>query len=250
VNHWLPVHPVAMRTTFRRCFLVNFAVDAAAMRTRLPSHLEPDLHDGRAYLSVVIADMVRMRPAFLPNALGVTYTQVVYRAVVRCGAERGLTFLRSDADNRFMVAAGNAFTFFRFHYALATWSVSDDRVRFRLKSDSKTTADIRADFDTRSAGTALPSTSRFSDLGAASTFLTELYAAFGRKHRDGRIEVVRIERNPWRSRVVPDTSGEYQAMVSGTLFTRAEAELDSVFQVEDLAYHWQRLQFIGPEAAG
>ena len=104
----IPVHPVAMKTTFRRCFLVNFAVDPAAMRAQLPAHLEPDLHDGRAYLSVVIADMMRMRPAFLPAALGVTYTQVVYRAIVRFGLERGVTFLRSDADNRFMVAAGNA----------------------------------------------------------------------------------------------------------------------------------------------
>jgi hypothetical protein len=144
---WLPVHPVAMKTTFRHCFLVNFAVEPGAMRAQLPAHLEPDLHAGRAYLSVVIADMVRMRPVFLPAALGVTYTQVVYRAVVRCGLERGVTFLRSDADNRFMVAAGNALTFFRFHHASATWSVSDDRVQFSLEPDSKVPAAITADFE-------------------------------------------------------------------------------------------------------
>ena len=56
-----------MRTTFRGCFLVNFAVDPAAMRARLPAHLEPELHEGRAYLSIVIADMARMRPAKLEN---------------------------------------------------------------------------------------------------------------------------------------------------------------------------------------
>lgn len=246
----LPVHPVAMRTTFRRCFLVNFAVDPAAMRAHLPAHLEPDLHDERAYLSVVIAEMVGMRPAFLPAVFGVTYTQVVYRAVVRCGDERGVTFLRSDADNRFMVAAGNALTFFRFHYASASWSVSDHSVRFRLKGDPTTPADIKADFDIGSASTALPSTSRFSDLDTASRFLTELYAAFGRKCSNGRIEVVRINRSPWRSRVVADRSAEYQAMASGTLFTRAQVELDSVFHVEDLAYHWNRLGLLAAKGAG
>jgi hypothetical protein len=35
-------------------------------------------------------------------------------------------------------------------------------------------------------------------------------------------------------------------MTSGTLFTRGQAELDSVFQVEDLAYHWKTLQFVAP----
>jgi hypothetical protein len=136
----MPVHPVPMRTTFRRCFLVNFAVDPAAMRARLPAHLEPDLHDGRAYLSVVIADMVGMRPALLSAVFGVTYTQVVYRGVVRC------------------------------------------------------------------------------------------------------------ERSPWRSRVVVDRSADYQAMTSGTLFTRSQVELDSIFKVEDLAYHWHRLGYIGAKA--
>jgi uncharacterized protein YqjF (DUF2071 family) len=112
-----PVHPLAMKTTFHRCFLVNFAVSPSALESRLPNHIQPDIHEGRGYVSVVIAEMRKVRPALLPEALGTTYNQVVYRAVVKCGSERGVAFLRSDADNRMMVAAGNALTFFKFNQA-------------------------------------------------------------------------------------------------------------------------------------
>lgn len=111
-----------MRTVFRNCFLVNFAVEPNALAAQLPGHLRPDVHHDRAFVSVVIAKMERMRPAFLPAALGVTYIQVVYRAIVLCGSERGVCFLRSDADHPLMVLGGNALTFFQFHRADITWS--------------------------------------------------------------------------------------------------------------------------------
>src|SRR6185436_18565695 len=95
----VPKHPIPMRTIFRECFLVNFAVEPDVMRGLLPEGIEPDLYGGKAWLSIVIAEMDRMRPAFLPPLFGVTYDQVVYRAVVRCEGERGVYFLRSDADS-------------------------------------------------------------------------------------------------------------------------------------------------------
>jgi len=106
----ISVHPVPMRTVFRHCFLVNFAVRPDVLASRLPDHVRPDAHDGWSYLSIVIAEMERMRPAFLPRALG--NSQVVYRAVVVCGRERGAYFVRSDADDALMVLAGNALTLF------------------------------------------------------------------------------------------------------------------------------------------
>jgi len=53
----LPIHPFPMRTTFSNCILVNFAIDPHALKQKLPSHLEPDLHDGMGYVSIVIAKM-------------------------------------------------------------------------------------------------------------------------------------------------------------------------------------------------
>jgi uncharacterized protein len=241
VRRILPVHPLPMRTTFRQCFLVNFAVLPDALAGLLPAHLKPDIYEGRAYVSVVIAEMSRMRPALFPAAFGFTYNQVVYRAVVRCGAERGVTFLRSDADSRLMVVAGNALTFFRFHHADISWRASEGGLAFSLSPRGAVPGSIRADYDLVGATHRLPSTSAFRDLSTAQQFLTELYAAFGTQRAGGRVEVVRIVRTPWESAVVSDRSAVYEAMSSGLLFRREEATLDAVFYVRALAYHWRRL---------
>jgi uncharacterized protein YqjF (DUF2071 family) len=236
----VPVHPLPMRTTFRHCILANFAMRPDVLARRLPRHLKPAVHDGWAFLSVVIARMERMRPAFLPPALGVTYSQVVYRAVVTCGHERGVHFLRSDADNGLMVAAGNALTFFRFHRADITWSRDDTALRFSLEPRNEDPAVIHGDYDLRAGGTAMPASSRFATLEDAQAFLTELYVAFGRQRGDGLVEAVRIERSAWRSVVVPDRRATYQAMSSGLLFHAEEAALDSCFYVEEMRYRWSR----------
>jgi uncharacterized protein YqjF (DUF2071 family) len=229
-----------MGTVFRHCFLVNFAVSPEALAARLPEHLRPELHDGRSYVSIVIAKMERMHPAFLPRALGVTYTQVVYRAVVRCGRERGVCFLRSDADQGLMVLAGNALTFFQFHRADVSWSFSDRATRFVLRPKGGETAGIEADYDLGKASEEMPSSSRFSTLEQAQEFLTEVYVAFSMRRIRGRVPAVRVRRSDWRSVIVQDRIGRYEAMGSGVLFGPGEAELDSIFYVESLKYHWYR----------
>src|SRR6476646_8034860 len=46
----VPKHPIPMRTIFRECFLVNFAVEPDVMRGLLPEGIEPDLYGGKAWL--------------------------------------------------------------------------------------------------------------------------------------------------------------------------------------------------------
>jgi uncharacterized protein YqjF (DUF2071 family) len=234
------MHPMPMRTVFRHCFLVNFAIKPDVLASRLPDYVRPDVHDGWSYLSIVIAEMERMCPAFLPRALGITYSQVVYRAVVVCGRERGAYFVRSDADNALMVSAGNALTLFRFHRADATWSFSPGITRFSLRPRGGEAAEIDAEYDLADAKDQMPPTSRFATLDRAQRFLAELYVAFGTKRRDGTVEAVRIQRNDWRSMVVRDRVGSYEAMKSGVLFGPGQAVLDSIFYVESLNYHWHR----------
>lgn len=120
----MPQHPFPMDTTFRHCLLVNFSMPPHVLARALPRGLTPDLSpDGRAFLSVVIADLEAMRPAFVPRALGSDFTQVVYRAIVRApNGERGVHFVRSDANSAWMSAAGNVFSNFHFNMADVCWN--------------------------------------------------------------------------------------------------------------------------------
>jgi uncharacterized protein YqjF (DUF2071 family) len=227
-----------MTTVFRNCFLVNFAVDPEIMRRQLPPGISPELYADRAFLSVVIADMDKMRPAFLPRALGITYNQVVYRAVVRCGGERGVHFLRSDADNRVMSLAGDLLTFFHFNHSRVTQRQADGRYYFDLESGDR--ADIHATFDVAHASQHMPAASRFPSLAEAQGFLVELYAAFTSDAR--HISTVRIKRGEWQIRVVEDLRGVYEFMDGSAQFPSGSAQLDSVFYVSHVSYYWFRLE--------
>jgi uncharacterized protein YqjF (DUF2071 family) len=238
----LPKHPIPMKTAFRHCFLVNFAVEPEAMQRLLPPPLSPDLYDGKAFLSIVIADMEKMRPAFLPAAFGVSYTQVVYRAVIRCQGERGVHFLRSDADNRWMCLLGNGLTFFHFNYSRIQWQQEGGCIQFDLTSPFRHHADIHATYEVSPPLAQMPSTSRFLSLAQAQEFLVELYAAYASD--TSGVSRVRIKRGVWNIQIVQDTERVYEFMNGSRMFPEGTASLDSVFYVRNLPYRWYTLEKI------
>lgn len=245
----LPKHPVPMRTVFRRCLLVNFGVDPDVLASVLPPGIEPDLHGGEAFLSIVVAELDRMRPAFLPRVMGVTYNQIVYRAVVRCGDERGVYFLRSDADNGVMCAFGNALSFFRFHRSAIAFRDHDGLFDLDVVTAGEVTADIHATYTLADARSELPETSTFEDLSRAQAWLVELYAAFARTPGRAHVDVVRIARGGWNLRVVEDLRGQYAFMSAGAPFGPGTARLDSTFLADDIGYRWHRRDRV-PDPSG
>lgn len=237
-----PKHPFPVTTVFRRCVLVNFSSDPATLARALPPPLVPALYADRAWVSIVIATMEKMRPAFVPRALGISYNQVVYRAIVDCEGNRGVHFLRSDADSRVMTWLGNLMSFFRFHRSRVEIGSEDASLRVEVRS-TEAKADISATFDLASASDRLPSTSAFGDLAEAKRWLVELFTAYHPRPARRPIDVVCIDRSDWRLTVLPN-AGVYRFMDAGDPFTPGSARLDSVFVVEDLKYRWHRLSRI------
>lgn len=238
----VPKHPIPMRTLFRECFLVNFAVDPAVMRRHLPPGIEPDIYDGKAWLSIVIAEMDRMRPAFLPPVFGVTYDQIVYRTVVRHNNERGVYFLRSDANSLPMSLAGDWLTFFRFHRSPIRFSKQANLVQCALTTPPAQHANIHSIYNLNSVGRSLPDTSPFPNLSEAQRFLVELFVAFGTTPLSPDVLKVRIKRGDWHIALVEDLIGTYQFMQNSPLFPPGSAYLDSIFYVKELPYYWYTLE--------
>jgi hypothetical protein len=179
-----------------------------------------------------------MQPALLPKAAGIDYLQVVYRVVVRYNGERGVYFLRSDADNPLICLAGEWLTYFRFHRAATSFSLKDGVARFDL-STRQGAGGIHAAFDLRNASEEMPASSKFSTLGQAKEFLVELYTAFGYKELTQQIKKVRIERSAWGIVLARDMGSTFDFVASEPL--RDATRLDSVFYVKELSYHWHRL---------
>jgi uncharacterized protein YqjF (DUF2071 family) len=234
-----PKHPFAVRTLFRRCFLVNFAVDPTELASALPRHLVPDVRGDEAFVSVVVGEMDKMRPAGVPRPLGISYNQIVYRAAVRCGDDPGVHFLRSDADSKIMTASGNLMSFFRFHHANIRFTPSNGSIELDVTTTTTPSADIAATFTVDSATTQLPASSVFSTLDDAKRWLVERYTAFDFTEGQASIDVVKIRRGEWDIKVVHDTRAKYAFMSAGAPFTTAR--LDCIFSVGDIPYHWYRL---------
>ena len=235
-----PKHPFPIQTRFRDCHLVNFAIEPSVLARALPSPLVPDIYADRGWLSVVIAQMSGMRPAGIPQPLGVTYNQVVYRAVVRHGDARGVHFLRSDSDSCLMSALGNAMSFFAFHHADIEMQRDSDLQSVEVRTRDHT-ADIQARFR---PSTELPPTSVFPDLATAKRQLVELFDAY--HPRPGRpvTDQISIRRSDWELRLVEDEIARYQLMDDSAMFPAGSAVLDSVFAVKDLMYRWNRLAHV------
>ncbi len=117
-----------MTTDYRTVASFNYAVAPEVLRRLVHAPLELDLVHDHGYVTVVCADMVRMRPAPLPKALGITYDQVVYRVPVRYRDQAGLFFLGSDAGNALMVAAGAAFSMFGVRFSKTKITDAGNRV--------------------------------------------------------------------------------------------------------------------------
>ena len=237
-----PHHPFPVTCTFRRCILVNFAVDPDRLAAHLPAGLEPNVVADRSFVAVVIGQMDRMRPVGLPRAAGITYNQIVYRAVIRRHDTLGVHFLRSDADNRLMCAVGERMSFFRFHHSAISIDQTDDALDIQVTTPDLPGADISARFDLSARTRHLPETSRFDDLNVAREHLVELFTAYDRNTATGVMESVSIDRDPWDVQVLPLIHSRFEFMEAGPIFDTDTARLDSVLAVSDVRYRWNRLQ--------
>ncbi len=152
-------HPtLSMVGTLSRCVLLNYRTPAESVERLLPDGLELVRRGPYAFWNVVLCRVDRMRPAGVPEALGVSYHHVAYRLVVqamtdRCDVRRGLFFVRSDADAALLGAVGNRLSDFRFHRADVTWngrgsaSPGPDAAGVRLERVCVATEDHRADIE-------------------------------------------------------------------------------------------------------
>ena len=173
----IPKHPFPMETIFQNCYLVNYAMEPSLLQSLLPYPIQPNIYNGEAFLSVVVSELEDMRPTFIPKGLGFNFNQIVYRAIVTCNNERGVHFLRSDANNKVMCLTGNLFSFFHFNYARIESTLNDGHHRINVLTKNKE-ADIVANYDLCKANKEMPKYSVFSSLEDAKEFFVELYAAF------------------------------------------------------------------------
>lgn len=104
---------------WRDLLFLHWEVSPEVIRPTLPPGLEPDLHEGRAFLGIVPFVMAGVRPAFLPAVPGISaFPELNLRTYVRDRAGvPGVWFHSLDAARWLAVAIARRFFHLPYHTA-------------------------------------------------------------------------------------------------------------------------------------
>jgi uncharacterized protein YqjF (DUF2071 family) len=243
-----------VQTVWVEALSLNYAVAPERLATLLPAPLEPEVHQGSAWVQVLMSSLREMRPQGLSGLLGFNFYQVSYRAAVRYrNAEgrwrRGGYFVRSETNDPLMRRIGNTLVEFKFHeFGEADMMMAREGERLTFAVDPRPAfpgGRLVGVLDTRPLPAA-PEGSVWSSLEALHEPLVECYDAFG--VADGYVYVLTIDRGPWNARFVRPVELYCEFVQDGAL--AGHARLDSVLHLRECPYRWRPLRRERVRAAG
>jgi uncharacterized protein YqjF (DUF2071 family) len=243
-----------VQTVWVEALSLNYAVEPDALEQVLPAPLEPELHQGTAWVQVLMSSLREMRPQGLTGLAGFNFYQVSYRAAVRYRNARGRWrrggyFVRSETNDALMRRIGNSLAEFKFHEfgeADMVMAREGDRLTFGVDPlPAYPGGRLVGVLDTRPLP-GPPEGSVWPSLDALQEPLVECYDAFG--VADGYMYVLTIDRGPWNARFVRPVELYCEAMQDGVFAGRAR--LDSVLHLRECSYRWRPLRREPIPAAG
>jgi hypothetical protein len=172
--------------TWSRLLFAHWPVDPEALARHLPSGVEPDVHDDRAWLAIVAFRMLRSRPLLPPlRPVLPAIPELNVRTYVRVGGVPGVWFLSLDASSPFFVNAGRALYGLPYRLARMTTVASGERVHYL---STRSDACFAASYEP--CGPAAP-----AEPGSLEHFLVERYRLFAQ--RRGRLITAVVAHEPW-----------------------------------------------------
>jgi Uncharacterized conserved protein (COG2071) len=232
-------HPFDVSAHFRHSLVLAYALPATSVEPLLPPTLEPDRHGDVGFVAAAFVQTERMRPSFLPPALGFDFFLGGYRIFVRVAGRRslrGLYILRSDTDRRLLTLFGNLLTSYRYRTVDAGLRVDGETLHVEVRPGVSIAADL-----SRRPGP-LPATSPFSSVEEARRFAGPLPYTFHHEPETGRVLSVRGVRSSWDPQPVAVEVREL-SFLSPERFG-VEPLLANAFYVAGVDYRWERGRLI------
>ena len=243
--------PFTMRTTWRECLCLNYAVDPAALRPLVPDVFDLVTHQQRALLSVTVASLSSMRPTGLPALVGKNFCHLTIRAVVQFRAHSGrnrtgYTFVESVTNSPLFSLIGNSVTEFRFHKfrnGVLHFLRQGDNL-FLAAEEPSLNLKLVVSVETDRGTDKLPSESIFSSREELDATLINVNDAFGYdSNRPSGVYCLSIDRDRWDYCFVQPQKLYFSYFEEGAPFGQDNSCLDSVLFVRNVEYRWKPLEF-------
>jgi hypothetical protein len=236
-------HPFAVEAFLRRSLVLAFAYPVDLLQRLLPPGLAVDAHEDHGFVAVALVQTERLRPAALPAWCGRDFFLAGYRVFCRYRRRdgrvlRGLRILRSYADRRSMVVAGNLFTGYAYRWCRAHVERTTRTLSYEITT-RRGDGDLSVRARVGHAAIAPPPGSPFADLGVARRFAGPLPFTFGHEPRTRSMVIVQGLRADWQPKPV-QVDDVRCSFLERPPFAAAPLRLANAFLVENVPYRWQR----------
>jgi len=240
--HLLKRHPFSVKAFFRQSLVLTYALRCDILQPLLPPGLALDTYGEYGFLAIAMVQTERLRPSFLPAALGRDFFLSGYRIFARlanhASSVRGLRILRSDTDRRWMVRAGNALTHYQYRWCQAELSERPGEIEWHIRTPRQE-ADLHVIAQLNDGPALLPPGSPFLNLKDARRFAGPLPYTFDYEAETHSIIRIQGVRQEWHPKPVA-VQVLQNTFLRQDPFCRATPILANAFHVHDIPYRWER----------
>jgi hypothetical protein len=223
--------------TIDRRILINYRVDAGAIRDYLPAPFRPLLVNGYGIAGICLIRLKQIRPKGLPESIGISSENGAHRIAVEWPSEgktqQGVYIPRRDTSSRLNSLAGGCI--FPGAHHLAKFIVKEEKGLYDVsyQSDDGTSLSIRA-----TESTHLNPDSIFGDINAASCFLEKGSLGYSPDQAGKEFEGLELNTKEWK--VSPlDVSHVQSSFFEDTLiFPEGSVTFDNALLMTDIEHEW------------
>ena len=239
-----------LASVIERRLLVNYRVDPAIAARLLPAPLRPQEINGWAVAGICLIRLGRVRPAWMPGALGVRSENAAHRIAVEwdgpLGRCTGVYIPRRDSDSLVSVAAGGRVFPGRLRRAVfdVRETAEDFAVAFAAR-DGAARVRVDAHLAGRLSGSAL-----FAGVDEASAFFRDGSVGLSPGRNGVKLDGVELHTGSWRVEPLEIRRVTSSFFDDPERFPRGSATLDCALLMRDLPVTWRPVAAMPTGAAG
>jgi hypothetical protein len=222
-----------------RRLLVNFRVEPDVIQRHLPAPFRPKLYDGHAVAGICLIRLEDIRPKRVPEMLGLSSENAAHRIAVvwddDTGSHEGVYIPRRDTGSLMNHLAGGRL--FPGEHHRASFRVEDDAVRISLEMRSAD-GQVRVEVSGRTA-TALPPTSIFGTVGAASAFFEPGSVGYSVTASGDRLDRVVLKTHTWSVTPLAMDRVYSSYFADELMFPAGTIAFDCALIMRNVAHEWQ-----------
>ncbi len=241
--YFLKRHPIAIKAFFRHSLVLTYAFPESLLVPLMPPGLVLDTYEGFGFVAIAMVQTQRLRPVFVPRALGQDFFLTGYRIFARfepaAGRKlRGLRILRSDVNRRLMVWLGNLLTHYKYRKASVVLREDGEALDIKIETPGAE-ADLRVIADLASGPAPLPNGSPFRDARDARKFAGPLPFTFDYEKETHSIVVIEGVRQDWNPQPI-NVEVRRNTFFDQMPFKQTSPILANAFHLENIPYLWKR----------